>query len=260
MVNLYLFILVFVLGMRHGLDADHLAYIDGQVRYNWKIGSSLSRWVGSFFSLGHGSVVMFVAIIISFVSEKFTFPPYFDEIGTWVSIVSLFLVGTVNVTNLLRKNEDHEHYVVKGIKGNLVPSFIKSTNNPFIIALVGGLFALAADTVSQTSVWALASIHAGKYMSILLGLVFLAGMMITDTIDSWLTHKMITHSNKLGRKASKIMGWLIVLLSYGVSFYELFAFFNHSLDIDFEIIGVISFIIIVTIFIFMSWNLNKRKK
>ena len=30
-------LLVFVLGLRHGLDADNLAFIDGQTRYNWRI-------------------------------------------------------------------------------------------------------------------------------------------------------------------------------------------------------------------------------
>ncbi|SDE54720.1 high-affinity nickel-transport protein [Priestia aryabhattai B8W22] len=35
MENLSLILLVFLLGFRHGLDADHLAFIDGQTRYNW---------------------------------------------------------------------------------------------------------------------------------------------------------------------------------------------------------------------------------
>ncbi|WP_414058624.1 hypothetical protein [Priestia megaterium] len=33
--------------MRHGLDADHLAFIDNQTRDNWRMRRSFSRWVGT---------------------------------------------------------------------------------------------------------------------------------------------------------------------------------------------------------------------
>ena len=46
MEGLSVFLLVFLLGIRHGLDADHLAFIDGQTRYNWRMGSRFAPWVG----------------------------------------------------------------------------------------------------------------------------------------------------------------------------------------------------------------------
>jgi nickel/cobalt transporter (NiCoT) family protein len=46
MGTISLIILVFVLGLRHGLDADHLACIDGLTRYNWRMNSPIARWVG----------------------------------------------------------------------------------------------------------------------------------------------------------------------------------------------------------------------
>lgn len=221
MENISLFILVFTLGLRHGLDADHLAYIDGQTRFN--LNSKFSRWVGTLFSLGHGSAVVVVAAILGLVSDNFTYPDYFDAIGSWVSISSLFIIGTLNVISLIKHPHihTHEHFVPKGLKSKFVPKFIQNTNNPLIIVLVGILFAFAMDTVSQTSVWALASIHDGKYMPLILGFVFLIGMMITDTIDSWLTYKILKKTNKLGKIFSQIMGWLVVALSYGVCLYEL---------------------------------------
>lgn len=42
-------------------------------------------------------------------------------------------------------------------------------------------------------------------------------MMTTDTIDSQVAYRMISYSSKLGESASMIMGWIIVLLAYGVS-------------------------------------------
>ena len=55
---LSLLILTFVLGMKHGFDADHLATIDGLTRYNAHRNPRLARYCGTLFSLGHGAVVM----------------------------------------------------------------------------------------------------------------------------------------------------------------------------------------------------------
>ena len=48
--------LVFVLGLKHGFDPDHLVAIDGMTR------TTKSRWCGLFFSLGHGVVVTLVGV------------------------------------------------------------------------------------------------------------------------------------------------------------------------------------------------------
>lgn len=227
MEGVSLFLLVFTLGLRHGLDADHLAYIDGQTRFN--IDRKFSRWTGTLFSLGHGGAVVIVAGILGLVSEKFTYPYYFDAIGTWVSIISLFIIGTLNTISLIKHphTHTHEHFVPKGLKGKFVPGFIQNTKHPFVIVLVGILFAFAMDTVSQTSVWALAALHNGKFMPLILGFVFLFGMIITDTTDSWITHKVLQKSDSIGRIFSNIMGWLVVILSYDVGVYELISYFRN---------------------------------
>ena len=50
---LSLLILTFVLGMKHGFDADHLATIDGLTRYNARHQPGVARYCGTLFSLGH---------------------------------------------------------------------------------------------------------------------------------------------------------------------------------------------------------------
>jgi nickel/cobalt transporter (NiCoT) family protein len=245
-----LVLLVLVLGIRHGLDADHLAYIDGLTRYNWRVGNPVARWVGTLFSLGHGLVVAIVAVILGTISHTFTYPAYFDVIGTWVSIVSLFLIGTLNIYNLLRSRADDEaDFQLTGLKSKFFGRFGRETTNPFVIVLSGVLFALAADTVSQTSVWAIVAGNSeAKFLPVVLGLTFLLGMMLTDTIDSWIVYRMITHSGKLGQTASRAMGWVIVALAYGVSGYEGFTFFFPLAEVDFEIVGVVLFTFLVICF------------
>src|SRR5258706_15426879 len=54
---LALIAVVFLLGLKHGLDPDHLAAIDGLTRFNASRRPLLSRWSGLLFSAGHGVVV-----------------------------------------------------------------------------------------------------------------------------------------------------------------------------------------------------------
>jgi high-affinity nickel-transport protein len=244
-----LIMLVFMLGIRHGLDADHLAFIDAQTRYNWRVGSPVARWVGTLFSLGHGATVAGIAIIVGMFVKDFKLPDVFDYLATWVSIGSLFLIGTFNVVNLLRTKAGNADFRPSGLKSRLMPRLIRETSNPFVIILLGVIFALAADTVSQTSVWAMSSVNSDNgYLPLILGPVFMIGMVITDTIDSLIAYRMISQTGQVGQRASRLVGWLIVTLAYGVALYETYTFFVPSIDVDFEIVGIISFLLLVSCF------------
>ncbi|TWE08055.1 high-affinity nickel-transport protein [Neobacillus bataviensis] len=259
METISLIFLVFILGLRHGLDADHLACIDGLTRYNGRMNSPIARWVGLLFSFGHGLVVTCIATILGIFMKSFTIPDLVNALVTWISIVSLFAIGTLNIFNLLRtKSSAEEDFQVKGIKGKFLPKMLKETTNPFFVILIGGLFALAAETVSQTSMWAIAAGNTASYMPVLLGIIFMAGMMITDTFDSIVAFRLIKDSNRLGQSASRFMGWVIVALAYGVSFYEAFTFFFPSAELDFEILGVMLFVLFGLSYVIVSYRIKKQ--
>jgi high-affinity nickel-transport protein len=62
------------LGMKHGFDADHLATIDGITRYNTRTNPRLARLAGGLFSLGHGTVVLLVALVAGSLSSGWQTP------------------------------------------------------------------------------------------------------------------------------------------------------------------------------------------
>ena len=94
-------VLVFLLGMRHGFDADHLAAIDGLTRLNQRPGLALARYCGALFSAGHGLVVLVIAVVVSSVSERWVPPVWLDTFGAWVSIAFLLALGLVNLSAVL---------------------------------------------------------------------------------------------------------------------------------------------------------------
>src|SRR5258708_39733260 len=87
---------VFLLGLKHGLDPDHLAAIDGLTRFNARERPALSRWSGLLFSAGHGVVVTLVAIAVATVATEWKAPEWLENAGTWISIGFLSALGTAN--------------------------------------------------------------------------------------------------------------------------------------------------------------------
>ena len=99
---LSLIAVVFLLGLKHGLDPDHLAAIDGIARYHAQRRPRLARWSGLLFSAGHGVVVTMVAIGVATVATEWRAPAWLENTGTWISIAFLALLGFANLHNVLR--------------------------------------------------------------------------------------------------------------------------------------------------------------
>src|SRR5437868_3046181 len=84
---------VFLLGLKHGLDPDHLAAIDGLTRFNAVSRPRLSRWSGLLFSAGHGVVVTAIAVAVATVASEWRAPVWLEDAGAWISIAFLTLLG-----------------------------------------------------------------------------------------------------------------------------------------------------------------------
>lgn len=90
--------LAFVLGMKHGMDADHLATIDGLTCVNATAGrTGLARVCGLLFSLGHGCVVCIAAVATSVLFQQGAIPAWMNAVGAWVSAFFLLLLGGINL-------------------------------------------------------------------------------------------------------------------------------------------------------------------
>src|ERR1700693_2311583 len=93
---------VFLLGLKHGLDPDHLAAIDGLTRYNAAERPLLSRWSGLLFSAGHGVVVTLAAVAVATIATEWRAPAWLEDAGAWISIGFLALLGIANLVAVVR--------------------------------------------------------------------------------------------------------------------------------------------------------------
>ena len=203
---------VFLLGLKHGLDPDHLAAIDGLARYNARSRPRLSRWSGLLFSAGHGVVVTAVAIVVATVATEWKAPAWLEDTGVWISIAFLALLGVANLAAVLRTPRGEVVRAV-GLRTRMFERLTRA-EHPVLIAAVGAAFALSFDTISQAVLFSVTGSHlAGWMFAATLGLVFTAGMMATDALNGlWVSH-LVRSADRRAAAASRVMSCAIACVS-----------------------------------------------
>ncbi|KAI9092653.1 high-affinity nickel transporter [Phlyctochytrium arcticum] len=186
-------ILAWTLGLRHAVDADHIAAIDNVTRKLTQEGRKPVT-VGLWFALGHSTVVVVAAIIFA-VTAKEVAGGEWGITGTIVSATFLFLIAAINLVSLiaiwrgLRNVRNGNDRILKtgGVIGRWFRRVYNFINAPWKMYPLGLLFGLGFDTATEISLLAISAAHAGSGMP--LGLVlflpalFTAGMTLIDTMD-----------------------------------------------------------------------------
>lgn len=199
-------LLAYILGLRHAVDADHIAAIDNVVR---KLMNENKRplSVGLFFSLGHSTVVVLATTAIAFSAASLqarfeTFRDTGGVIGTAVSATFLLVIALINVM-ILRKvwssfqhvrrggyiEPDHLNMLLigEGLLARLFRPLFRVISKSWQMYPLGFLFGLGFDTATEIGLVGISASQASQGMSPLLILIFpalfAAGMTLVDTTD-----------------------------------------------------------------------------
>ncbi len=208
-------VLAFVLGTKHGFDADHLATIDGLTRYNARTNPALARLCGALFSLGHGLVVFGVAFAAASLTTGWQTPAWLEATGVGVSIVFLFGLAFLNVRAVLL-TDPLAVVAPVGIRSRLLGRFV-TVRKPWAVAAVGMLFAFSFDTISQATLFALA---AGRFGGVTQALfvagLFVLGMLVVDGINGVWISRLIRRADRTAAIASRVMALTVAGISLAV--------------------------------------------
>lgn len=216
---------VFLLGLKHGLDPDHLAAIDGLTRFNAARRPRLSRWSGFLFSLGHGVVVTAVAIVVATVATGWQAPAWLEETGVWISISFLLVLGIANLLAVVRTPRGQMVRPV-GLRSRLFGRLTQA-EHPVVIAAVGAAFALSFDTISQAVLFSVTGSNlAGWLFATLLGLVFTLGMMTTDALNGLWVSRLARSADRRTAEASRVMSLAVGCVAVAIA---ALAIARHSL-------------------------------
>jgi len=191
---------VFALGLRHGLDADHLATIDCMTRFNHGACPRLARWCGALFSAGHGAIVILVATTAGTALAIHEVPAWAVNLGEWSAIGVLLILGVVNLRQLMRAPADGPMAPV-GVQGRLL-SRLTRTANPIGIAAVGALFALSFDTISQALLFSATAVRfQGWKSALILGGLFTLGMLLLDGLNGAWMARLLDRADKTAKQS-----------------------------------------------------------
>jgi nickel/cobalt transporter (NiCoT) family protein len=202
----------YMFGLRHAFDADHIAAVDDTVRYMLQKGKR-PLGVGFFFSLGHSTVVLALAVAIVFAATaiKRDLPALQNLggiIGASVSGTFLWVIGLLNVIVLLdilkvwrqARTGKHSHahleelLTQRGFMNRLFGGRLQRViNHSWQMYPLGILFGIGFDTASEVGLLAMtAGASAGDLpiaAVLSLPILFAAGMSAMDTTDGVLMVK-----------------------------------------------------------------------
>ncbi|MGA8382769.1 MAG: HoxN/HupN/NixA family nickel/cobalt transporter [Stellaceae bacterium] len=199
-------LLAYGFGLRHAVDADHIAAIDNATRKLMQEGKR-PVGVGLFFALGHSSVVALAAIGV--VGAATTLAGSLDRfkavgsiVGTGVSAVFLFAIAIANLIILRGVWRTFLHvrqggrYVAedfdlllnsRGVLARLFRPLFRIIGESWHMFPIGFLFGLGFDTATEVALLAVSATAAANGVSIWAIMVFpalfAAGMSLIDTTD-----------------------------------------------------------------------------
>jgi nickel/cobalt transporter (NiCoT) family protein len=198
-------VLTYGLGLRHGVDADHIAAIDNVTRKLMGQGQK-PLFAGLFFALGHSSVVVLAALIIAaaagFLSKINQFKGASGIFATGVSATFLFIIAAINliilrsVYDAFRRVKSGEPYVEedlnillsgRGLLARIFRPLFRLVSRSWHMVLLGFLFGLGFDTATEVSLLGISASQGAQGFA-LIGIMvfpalFTAGMALVDTTD-----------------------------------------------------------------------------
>lgn len=198
-------LLAYTFGLRHAVDADHIAAIDNSTRKLMQDGQRPVA-VGTFFSLGHSTVVVALSALIAVSAGIVSDIPEAQRIGgligTGVSAAFLLGIGVINLVVLLDiwrmfrevksggaySEESLEDYLAnRGLLARVLRPAMRLIRRSWHMYPLGLLFGLGFDTASEVALLGLAATSGAGGVPVgyilILPALFAAGMCTIDSTD-----------------------------------------------------------------------------
>jgi high-affinity nickel-transport protein len=199
--------LAYSFGLRHAVDADHIAAIDNVTRKLMQEGKRPVA-VGLMFSLGHSTVVLMGAAAIA--GAALTLQHRLNAlrnigsiVGTLVSAVFLFAIAIVNLVILrsifrafvkVRRGErytENDFDLLLGNRGllaRILRSLFRMVRTSWHMYPLGVLFGLGFDTATEIGLLGISAAEGSKGLSLwsilVFPVLFAAGMSLIDSTDN----------------------------------------------------------------------------
>ena len=198
-------LVIYGLGLRHAVDADHIAAIDNVTRKLMQNGQRPVS-VGFFFALGHSTIVNIVAAAVAGAATQLGRFQSLQDIGgtisTSVSALFLLTIAAMNIVIFFSIYKSYRRvraggtYVEedldlllnnRGFLARIFRPMFKLVTQSWHMFPLGFLFGLGFDTATEVAMFGVSAAQAAKgvpFEAILVfPVLFAAGMSLIDTTD-----------------------------------------------------------------------------
>lgn len=199
-------LLAYGFGLRHAVDADHIAAIDNVTRKMMQQGKRPVA-VGFMFSLGHSTVVVLASVAVAVAANSFKMQldalhHMGGVIGTMISSAFLLLIAVMNlaiffsIAKAFQRVRNSEPYseddfdmllANRGFVSRLLRPLFGLISKSWHMYPLGFLFGLGFDTATEISLLGISATEAAKGLPIwsilVFPILFTAGMSLIDSID-----------------------------------------------------------------------------
>ncbi|KAJ3044501.1 hypothetical protein HDV00_001928 [Rhizophlyctis rosea] len=208
-------VLAYTLGLRHAVDADHIAAIDNVTRKLSESKMESHKYpitVGFWFALGHSTIVVVATCVFAATAHAINETGW-GITGTIVSSTFLYLIALCNVVVLVsiiktihsrRKLGKHYQRIsseqvlnTSGPMARIFRPVFNFIDAPWKMYPLGVLFGLGFDTATEISLLAISASQATQVplaLVLFLPALFTAGMTLIDTTDGILMLATYTYA------------------------------------------------------------------
>jgi nickel/cobalt transporter (NiCoT) family protein len=199
-------LIAYILGLRHGFDADHIAAIDNTTRKLLNDGRR-PLTVGTWFSLGHSTIV--AGLVVALIAVTNFVQAHVAQIraighvlGTVISGVFLGVIGVVNLViaaavyalfqrakqGHISEAEYEDQMNRRGLLYRYFYRLFRVVKEPWQVYPIGVLFGLGFDTATEVALIVIV-VGVGTaggvpvWTALVLPLLFTCGMVLSDTSD-----------------------------------------------------------------------------
>ena len=198
-------LVIYGLGLRHAVDADHIAAIDNVTRKLMQEGKRPVS-VGFFFAMGHSTIVIVVAALVALTADALASFRSLHTVGgivsTSVSALFLLAIAAMNIMifgSIYRSYRrvraggayvDEDLDILLNNRGFLARIFrpmFRLVSRSWHMFPLGFLFGLGFDTATEIAMFGVSAAQAAKGIPIaaimVFPVLFAAGMSLVDTTD-----------------------------------------------------------------------------
>jgi high-affinity nickel-transport protein len=198
-------LMIYGLGLRHAVDADHIAAIDNVTRKLMQERKCPAS-VGFFFAMGHSAVIVIVTAIVASATTMLGRIESLRDVGgtisTSVSALFLIVIAAMNLVvffSIYKRyrsirsggslvEEDLDVLLnSRGFLARIFRSLFRLVTKSWHMFPLGFLFGLGFDTATEIAMFGISAAQAAKGLAfgaiLVFPMLFAAGMSLVDTMD-----------------------------------------------------------------------------